>query len=207
MEARVPKTTDRPTATKKASRAQAAAPKEVQPPRFSRSRNNWDTVPGYPLIRALRARLLEIGENSDEVILEKLGLVRSTWNQMLNGSRNVATLTNDARKLKWLADFLGMPPLAVRVLANDVQVEELKVQLSIDDRLRLVAQQLSGDPIWAMYAPQNLAKEWDTLPLKTRMLIAELYEQNKRKVLDWTAQAVVEALQSGQGEPDPVEQA
>lgn len=171
--------------TKKRPATAGPAPKGKRQP-YSRGRNNWEEVPGNALLRAIREEQLRRGENSDEPILEGLGLTRSAWNNIINGGRDIRTLAANPGRLHWIANYIGMPAIAVRVMAGEMPVADLKVGVSLDDRLRLTAEQLRLDPVWSVYAPHNVEQEWDTLPLKARMLIKALYDAERERIFQWT---------------------
>ncbi len=168
--------------------AQATTDADAEHKPFSRARNNWEKVPGNALLRAIREELLARGENTDDMVIEGLGLTRSGWNNIINGSRDIRTLAERPGQLMWLSNFLGLPPVAVRVMAGEMQIEELTVNVSLDDRLRLTAEALRKDPVWAVYAPHNIEKEWDTLPLKIRMLIKALYDSECNRTYTWAVE-------------------
>lgn len=140
--------------------------------------SNWSKVPGYALIKRLREKQLELGDFPDELFFKNLEITHTAWNNFLNGTRNIATLTRHPGRLKWMASFLNLPPIAVRVLAGDINVDEFAVPINLDERLRSVIKELNQDPMWAVFAHESLESEWDTLPLKTRMLIVSLYQKS-----------------------------
>lgn len=160
---------------------------------FSRSRDNWEQVPGNALLRAIREEQLARGDNTDDMIRDGLGLTQSAWNNIINGSRDIRTLATRTGQLRWLANYLRIPPVAVRVMAGEMEIDELQVDVGLDDRLRLTAEALRKDPVWAVYAPHNIAKEWDTLPLKARMLIKALYDCEQERTYNWAVE------QAGEG--------
>lgn len=155
---------------------------------YSRSRDNWEAVPGNALLRAIREEQQARGENTDDALREGLGLTPSGWNNIVNGSRDIRTLASRPGQLKWLANYLGIPAIAVRVMAGEMAIDELQIDVSLDDRLRLTAETLRKDPIWAMYAPHNIKKDWDTLPLNIRMLIKALYDCEQERTYNWAVE-------------------
>jgi len=155
---------------------------------YSRARDNWEKVPGNALLRAIREEQLARGENTDDAVREGLGLTVSGWNNIINGSRDIRTLATRPGQLRWLANYLRMPPVAIRIMAGEMEIDELQVEVGLDDRLRLTAEALRKDPVWAVYAPHNIKKEWDTLPLKIRMLIKALYDAEQQRTYNWAVE-------------------
>lgn len=147
------------------------AKRKTAPVSRSRERDNTQ-IPGYELIKRMKERLLESGENSETRMIECLGLTRQYWNSFCNGHRPVETLIRNKDRLFWIADFLGCSALDVRVWAGDVSVEELWSNKA--NPLWLEVQKLQQDPRWKMLAPQT-ESEWNELPSKTKLLIVGLY--------------------------------
>jgi hypothetical protein len=153
--------------TKKPGAAGKAAP-------VTRSRDRDNTqIPGYELIRRMKSRLMESGENSEARMIEALGLTRQYWNSFCNGHRPVETLIRNRDRLFWIADFLGTSALEVRMAAGDITPEELIA--ANGNPLWLEMEKIKKDPRWAMIAPVNEV-EWNQLPPKIRILIVSLYQ-------------------------------
>lgn len=148
-------------------------------------KSTWETIPGYALIKRIRQRRLDLDITDGLYVGRKLGLTDSAWRNILNGHRNIASLCNDPAKLKWLSEFLNLPPYAVRVLAGDAQLSDLVVHIDLDDRLREVIGRINKDPKWSVFAHEPISTKWDTLPLETRLLIATLYESKQDTVMDF----------------------
>lgn len=166
------------------------------------ARDNWQ-VPGYALIRLIREEQLARGHNTDEEIIDGLEISQSHWNATVNGSRQIKGLLTNPARVQWIATYIGKPPIVVRVLAEEIPVEDLVVNFNLDDRLRQTAKELRDDPLWATLAPNNIAKEWDVLPLKARMLIKALYDREKDRVFTWSLEEAANRDLSGQKEADP----
>lgn len=152
---------------------------------YTRDRNNREAVPGYALLHAILDEKARRGENSYTGIIEGLEINQTSWNNIINGSRDMRTLASHPGRRRWLANYLGIPPIAVRVLAGETPISDFTVDVSLDDRLRLTAQELRDDPVWAVYAPQDTDAEWDALPLKIRILIKALYDSEKDRIYQW----------------------
>lgn len=166
--------------------ATATPPRTGKTPKpYSRERNNRESVPGYALLHAILDEKARRGENSYAAIIEGLEITQTGWNNIINGSRDIRTLASHAGRRRWIANYLGIPPIAVRVLAGETPISDFQVDVSLDDRLRLTAQELRKDPVWSVYAPQDTKKEWDVLPLKIRMLIKALYDSEKDRIYQW----------------------
>lgn len=168
------------SSTSEASKKALDALFSNSPTKEKETENKWSKIPGYPLIKRLRERQLELGNFPDELFFENLQITQTSWNAFENGSRNIATLTRHEGRLMWMASFLNVAPITVRVLAGSINVEEFAMANSLEDRLQDVRREINNDPAFAVFThdPQT----WDRLPLRTRLLIACLYQKNSNEV-------------------------
>lgn len=182
------------TAPKKKTAQVKAEPKA--PVTRSRERDNT-TIEGYELIKRIKYALNESGENSETALLQRLRLTRQYWNSFCNGTRPVQALVRNDHRRQFLAQYLGCSQLEIRVLAGEIKPDELVAQES--DALWLEMEKMRHDSRWGMLAPSN-KDEWDTLPMKYRVLIVSMYrtvtDTDLEKACKQTpdAKAVIEAL-------------
>lgn len=178
---------------------------------YTRERNNREEVPGYALLHAILDEKARRGQNSYAPIIEGLELSQSSWNNIINGCRDMRSLANHPGRRRWIATYLDIPPIAVRVLAGETPISDFELDFSLDDRLRLTAEELRKDPMWAVYAPQDIENEWDPLPLKIRILIKALYDAEKERLYQWalknTAGAKKGSKATRKATDEPVKQA
>lgn len=130
-------------------------------------------VEGLRLIQQIRRTLIE-RNLPERHIADIMGVTTIYWNSMTNGHRKIKSLGRD--KLKKIAEFLGLPPVQVRVLAGDILVEDFLVEKDLDDQLFLSVEKMRLDPQWVVLAPTN--DEWAALPLKMKVLTCTLYERD-----------------------------
>lgn len=157
----------------------------------SRSRDN-NFIKGYPLVKKMKTRALEIGENSDAWIIESLGITRGYWNSLCNGHRAISGLVAGESaaaqgRRKWVAELLNCSELEIRVLAGDIGTEEMVAANT--NALWLEMEKVKLDPRWRMFAPEN-ETEWDALPINIKILLVGLYreitDRDIKKTIDST---------------------
>lgn len=130
------------------------------------------TIPGYELIRRIKQKQIQTGDNSENLLLERLGLTRQYWNSFCNGNRPITTLVSNRKRRKFLAQYLGCSQLEIRILAGDIEPEELITEES--DALWLEMERMQGDSRFGMLAAHS-QQEWEALPIRYRILIVTLY--------------------------------
>lgn len=161
-------TTSKTTTTAKSARKSIQKQQSVV---RSRERDNSE-IEGYALIRLIKHTQQELGENSDNGLLQKLRLTRPYWNSFCNGTRPVSGLIRNKERREFLSKYLGRSQLELRVLAGDIDPEELVV--GDGDALWLEMQRMRNDPRWGMLAPTD-KNEWEVLPKKFQILIVSMY--------------------------------
>lgn len=137
----------------------------------SRERDNSE-IEGYALIRLIKHTQQELGENSDNGLLQKLKLKRPYWNSFCNGTRPISGLIRNKDRREFLAKYLGRSQLELRVLAGDISPEELVT--GDGDALWMEMQRMRLDPRWGMLAPIDKT-EWEALSKKFQILIVSMY--------------------------------
>ena len=148
----------------------------------SRDRDNSE-IEGYALIRLIKHTQQELGENSDNGLLSKLRLTRPYWNSFCNGTRPVSGLIRNKERREFLAKYLGRSQLELRVLAGDIDPEELVT--GDGDALWLEMQRMRLDPRWGMLAPIDKT-EWEVLSKKFQILIVSMYRMLTEEQLNQT---------------------
>lgn len=182
------------------SASERDAPSNTEPtPAHNRSRERDNTaIPGYDLIRRIKQKQLRSGENSETGLLQRLKLTRQYWNSFCNGTRPITTLVANKRRREFLAQYLGCSQLEIRILAGDIEPEELVAAES--DTLWLEIEKMQNDSRWGMLAPST-QQEWEDLPMKARILIVSMY----RTITEKDLQKVVAEAQEKPAAPQTIE--
>ncbi len=133
--------------------------------------NNPKTKVGTALIELIRRkqdeRRIVIPELAD-----LLGMSKPYLNALFSGERPVNKL--GPAYLDAIAAFLSIPKAQVYNLAEILVPEDYVHQESIDDNLKEVYQRLSNDITLLHLVPRKT--EWNKLDMKTKLLIAYMYE-------------------------------
>ncbi|MBK4738917.1 XRE family transcriptional regulator [Noviherbaspirillum pedocola] len=129
-------------------------------------------IEGRKLITLIKKTLIERGL-PDRHIADLMGVTTIYWASMCNGHRKIKSVGKD--KLERVAEFLGMPTVQVLVLAEYFEPTDFYVKRTLDDELNIVREAMQADPNWVSLVPSF--KEWEQLPVNTRILLALLYER------------------------------
>jgi hypothetical protein len=129
-------------------------------------------IEGYELLKRIRGRLNELGGDAEQQMLDCLGLQRTYWNAFCNGHRPISGLIRHKERRDWLAEFLGVPPITLRIWAGDIGEDEL--HSTGQDALWL------GDGTRAQRYPLQRAdaeveSEFDKLPANIKLLMVTMY--------------------------------
>lgn len=125
---------------------------------------------GLALSEEIRKKMDATGVGAIE-FASLIGLSPSYTSSLMSGSRPWDGTDRDT-KIK-IAKFLGLPLISVLMLAGIVEPKDFVFDDSIDASLDNAYGGLKAHPVWGAFCTR---REWDPLPLNTKILIALLYE-------------------------------
>jgi hypothetical protein len=129
-------------------------------------------IEGYELLKRIRGRLNELGGDAEQQMLDCLGLQRTYWNAFCNGHRPISGLIRHKERRDWLAEFLGVPPITLRIWAGDIGEDEL--HSTGQDALWLEMERARKDIRFNVLTPKSKA-EFDKLPANIKLLMVTMY--------------------------------
>jgi hypothetical protein len=129
-------------------------------------------IEGCELLKRIRGRLNELGGDAEQQMLDCLGLQRTYWNAFCNGHRPISGLIRHKERRDWLAEFLGVPPITLRIWAGDIGEDEL--HSTGQDALWLEMERARKDIRFNVLTPKSKA-EFDKLPANIKLLMVTMY--------------------------------
>lgn len=129
-------------------------------------------IPGALLINAIYREMTRRGLTQAQTA-ELLGMGKSYLAALLTGARPLSGLGKD--KIDALAQFLSVPAMQVRTMAEQIAVEEFFCQTTLDEELDRLRVRMMSDNLWCTFTPK--VEAWCQLPQETRRLIGLLYEK------------------------------
>lgn len=101
-----------------------------------------------------------------------LGMSKPYLTAILSGDRPIDRL--NSHYLDAIASFLSIPKAQVYNLAEILLPEDFVIKENIDDTLDEIHRRIKYDTFWMHLVPPY--DEWKTMPIKTKLLIAYMYE-------------------------------
>lgn len=129
-------------------------------------------IEGYELLKRIRDRLNQLGGDAEQQMLDCLGLQRTYWNAFCNGHRPMSSLIRHKQRRDWIAEFLEVPPITLRIWAGDIGEDELHT--ISQDALWLEMERARKDNRFNMLTPKSKA-EWEALPSNIKLLFVSMY--------------------------------
>jgi hypothetical protein len=105
-------------------------------------------------------------------MLDCLGLQRTYWNAFCNGHRPISGLIRHKERRDWLAEFLGVPPITLRIWAGDIGEDE--PPFDWPRPLWLEMERARKDIRFNVLTPKSKA-EFDKLPANIKLLMVTMY--------------------------------
>lgn len=117
------------------------------------------------IIEAIEARAQELGMDTSE-LAKTLGLTEPYWRAFRRGGRWIGLVGHE--KLKFIAEFVGLPLVTVYVMAGIFSPEDFYKQRTLEARLDEVFEQVKLDTYLKAYCPSD--EDWENTPLSVKYL-------------------------------------
>jgi transcriptional regulator with XRE-family HTH domain len=129
-------------------------------------------IKGALLIAAIYKEIAARGITQTDAA-QILGIAKSYLAALLNGTRSLDGLRR--QKIEAIANFIRVPPIQVRILAEEIPVKDFFHETTLVGELDVMHERLLNDKAWCAYAPNP--ELWKNLPLDVKRLVGLLYER------------------------------
>lgn len=129
------------------------------------------STPGYKLVQMLFEEAAARSKTLKEVS-EESGVGLSTLSHLRTGRRLASQLERDI--VKRIADWLGLPPLAAMMLAEQVTLQDFySAQSDLQDNIKRALKYIASDPDWGVMMPRDV----ETWADDAKLFVIWCYEQ------------------------------
>lgn len=129
-------------------------------------------VGGQALVNAVNRAMFIKGHDVDEAA-KLIGVSANSLRSFARAPGRIAGFSHTL--LRSFAEYTGLPVVQVMLMANVIVQEDFYVQRTLDDELATLRADMESDGNWCSLAPCH--KEWRSLPRRTQLLIAQMFEQ------------------------------
>lgn len=146
------------------------------------------------LVAALWARMEDNGENPED-LAAAIGITTQYLNLLLKG-RSTEGMARE--HIENAASYLKIPVAQALMLSGALASEDFMFLPSLEEKIERTRRVMKLDPLWTGFIPAP--DEWEKTPLRSKVLIAMLYERAKTSLMGDVTPEEIEQADSDRSE-------